>query len=35
MLNRPDRDRLARYAGGGHHRRPLAGFWASDELHFT
>jgi hypothetical protein len=27
-----DRDRLAAYAAGGHHRRPLAGFWNEGEL---
>jgi site-specific DNA-methyltransferase (adenine-specific) len=32
LLNEPDRDRLARYAKGGHHFRPLPGFWADDDL---
>jgi DNA modification methylase len=32
MLNGPDRERLARYAKGGHHAHPLAGFWTPGEL---
>jgi len=32
MLNDADRTRLAIYAAGGHHSRPLPGFWAASDL---
>ncbi|HEY1990114.1 MAG TPA: site-specific DNA-methyltransferase [Acidimicrobiales bacterium] len=32
MLNPPDRERLASYAGGGHRSRALPGFWTPADL---
>jgi site-specific DNA-methyltransferase (adenine-specific) len=32
MAHETDRQRLARYAAGGHHQRPLPGFWTEADL---